>query len=105
MTSWRTAIRLRSAIAWRCSAPPAQFCSRASGCGSFEAQTVEEDVAIDLAANYEASYLSVFTHFLDRLDDGEAFETSPEDNLETLRIVEQVYAVAGGLQAAGLAAG
>jgi len=54
------------------------------------AQT-EEDVAIDLAANYEASYLAVFTHFLDRLDDGEAFETSPEDNLETLRIVERVY--------------
>lgn len=54
------------------------------------AQT-EEDVAIDLASNYQASYLAVFTHFLDRLDDGEAFETSPEDNLETLRIVEQVY--------------
>ena len=51
----------------------------------------EEDVAIDLAANYEASYLAVFTHFLDRLDDGASFETSPEDNLETLRIVEQVY--------------
>ena len=54
------------------------------------AQT-EEDLAIDLAANYEASYLAVLTHFLDRLDDGGAFETSPEDNLETLRIVEQVY--------------
>ena len=52
---------------------------------------IEEDVAIDLAANYEASYLAVLTHFLDRLDDGEPFETSPEDNLETLRIVEQVY--------------
>ena len=52
---------------------------------------VEEDATLDLAANYEASYLSVFTHFLDRLDDGGAFETSPEDNLETLRIVEQVY--------------
>ena len=52
---------------------------------------IEEDVAIDIAANYEASYLAVLTHFLDRLDDGGAFETSPEDNLETLRIVEQVY--------------
>ncbi len=59
---------------------------------------MEENVAIDLAANYEASYLAVLTHFLDRLDDGDAFETSPEDNLETLRIVEQVYqiSVAGG---------
>ena len=52
---------------------------------------IEEDVVIDLAANYEASYLAVLTHFLDRLDDGGAFETSPEDNLETLRLVEQVY--------------
>jgi D-apiose dehydrogenase len=52
---------------------------------------VEEDVAIDLAADYAASYLGALTHFLDRLDDGGAFETSPEDNLETLRIVEQAY--------------
>ena len=51
----------------------------------------DEDVAIDFAADYEASYLGAVTHFLDRLDDGGAFETSPEDNLETLRIVEQVY--------------
>jgi predicted dehydrogenase len=50
-------------------------------------------VALDLAANYQASYLAVLTHFLDRLDDGGAFETSPEDNLETLRIVEEVYTV------------
>jgi predicted dehydrogenase len=50
-----------------------------------------EEVAIDLAADYEASYLGALTHFLDRLDDGNAFETSAEDNLETLRIVEQVY--------------
>jgi predicted dehydrogenase len=55
---------------------------------------VEEDVAIDLAADYDASYLAAFTHFLDRLDDGGAFETSPADNLETLRIVEQVYKTA-----------
>ena len=53
----------------------------------------EEDVAIDFAADYEASYFGALTHFLDRLDDGGAFETSPEDNLETLRIVEQVYQV------------
>ena len=51
----------------------------------------EEDVELDLAANYDASYLGALTHFLDRLDDGQAFETSPDDNLETLRIVEQVY--------------
>jgi len=52
---------------------------------------IEEDVPIDLAADYDASYLGALTHFLDRLDDGKPFETSSEDNLETLRIVEQVY--------------
>jgi len=51
----------------------------------------EEDVAIDFAADYDASYLGVLTHFLDQLDDGRPFETSSEDNLETLLIVEQVY--------------
>lgn len=55
----------------------------------------DEDVAIDLAADYAESYLGALTHFLDRLDDGGAFETSPQDNLETLRIVEQVYQAAG----------
>ena len=52
---------------------------------------IEEDLAIDLALNYDASYLGALTHFLDRLDDGKPFETSAEDNLETLRIVEEAY--------------
>lgn len=56
-----------------------------------DAGAPDEDVTVDLAANYAASYLGALTHFLDRLDDGGAFETSPEDNLETLRIVEDVY--------------
>jgi predicted dehydrogenase len=60
----------------------------------------DEDVAIDFAADYEASYLGAITHFLDRLDDGGAFETSPEDNLETLRIVEQVYQMTGSVSSA-----
>jgi predicted dehydrogenase len=55
---------------------------------------VEDEMAIDLAADYDASYRDTLTHFLDRLDDGGGFETSPEDNLETLRIVEQVYQTA-----------
>jgi D-apiose dehydrogenase len=55
---------------------------------------VEEDITIDLAADYDASYLAALTHFLDRLDDGGPFETSPEDNLETLRLVDQVYDIA-----------
>jgi len=55
-------------------------------------QRLEEDLSIDLEANYKASYLGALTHFLDRLDDGEAFETSAAEHLETLRIVAQVYA-------------
>jgi predicted dehydrogenase len=50
-----------------------------------------EEHAIDLDANYRASYAGVFTHFLDRLADGSPFETGPDDNLETLRIVEAAY--------------
>ena len=59
----------------------------------------EEDVALDLAADYDASYLGALTHFLDRLDAGGVFVTSPEDNLETLRIVEQVYLAARAVSA------
>ena len=55
-----------------------------------QGQDIKEET-IDLAADYDASYLGALTHFLDRLDDGGTFETGPEDNLETLRIVEQAY--------------
>ena len=46
----------------------------------------------DLAACYQGSYDAVIAHFLDRLSDGAPFETSPADNLETLRLVEECYA-------------
>ena len=51
---------------------------------------VEEVVPLDLAANYKASYRNAITHFLDGLASG-SFETSPLDNLETLKIVEAAY--------------
>lgn len=50
-----------------------------------------EAVTLDLAANYKASYRDAIAHFLDRLQNGEPFETGPEDNLETLAIVEAAY--------------
>ncbi len=53
---------------------------------------VDEEVTVDLQANYLASWRGAIEHFLDRLADGDAFETRPEDNLETLRIVEAAYA-------------
>jgi D-apiose dehydrogenase len=54
-----------------------------------------EDVALDLDANYAASYRAAITHFVDRLRDGGAFETDPADNLETLKLVEAAYRVGG----------
>jgi hypothetical protein len=35
--------------------------------------------------------MGAITEFVDRLEDGAPFETSAEDNLETLRIVEGAY--------------
>jgi predicted dehydrogenase len=50
-----------------------------------------EDMSLDLQANYHASYAAAIAHFVDRVADGAPFETAPEDNLETLRIVEAAY--------------
>lgn len=55
----------------------------------------EEDLTLDLAANYKASYRGAIAHFLERLPTGGPFETAPEDNLETLRIVEGAYQEGG----------
>jgi predicted dehydrogenase len=51
--------------------------------------------SFNLAATYEDSYAATIAHFIDRLDDGAPFETSPADNLETLRLVEDCYRLAG----------
>lgn len=53
------------------------------------AETREE--AFDPDATYQGSYDSAIGHFLDGLDTGDAFETAPEDNLRTLRLVEEIY--------------
>ena len=52
---------------------------------------MEKRQKLDLAANYKESYRAAIEHFLDRLADGGTFETSAEDNLQTLRIVEAAY--------------
>ena len=52
---------------------------------------VPEEVTLDLAANYAASYAGAIAHFVGRLADGAPFETGPDDNLETLRLVEAAY--------------
>ncbi|MGV8951834.1 MAG: Gfo/Idh/MocA family protein [Cypionkella sp.] len=45
----------------------------------------------DADAVYQGSYDAAIAHFVDCLDSGSAFETSPRDNLETLRLVEDIY--------------
>ncbi|TGD96332.1 Gfo/Idh/MocA family protein [Methylobacterium nonmethylotrophicum] len=52
-------------------------------------------VAYDLDATYSESYAATIAHFVDRLADGAPFETGPADNLETLRLVEACYRLAG----------
>ena len=51
----------------------------------------QQNIRLDLVANYSASYRAAIAHFVDRLEDGREFETGTQDNLETLRIVEAAY--------------
>ena len=49
----------------------------------------------DRDQGYQASFDGVIAHFIDCLDSGAPFETGPDDNLETLRLVEHAYVAAG----------
>jgi predicted dehydrogenase len=53
-----------------------------------------ESETFDLDAAYQASFDATIAHFTDRLARGEEFETGPHDNLETLALVDEVYAIA-----------
>lgn len=54
-----------------------------------------EQLAYDAEATYLGSYAATIAHFVDCLASGSPFETSPEDNLETLRLVEDCYRLSG----------
>jgi predicted dehydrogenase len=54
----------------------------------------EERVPVDLGAAYQQCFDDAIAHFADRLRTGREFETSAEDNLATLRLVEDAYAAA-----------
>jgi len=45
----------------------------------------------DLTETYQGSYNATIAHFVNALRGNMPFETSPEDNLETLRLVEDCY--------------
>jgi predicted dehydrogenase len=49
----------------------------------------------DLAVEYQGSYNRTIAHFVEALRDGRPFETAPEDNLETLKLVEDFYRLSG----------
>jgi predicted dehydrogenase len=54
----------------------------------------DDRVSVDYASTYQACFDAAAAHFVERLRSGEPFETSPDDNLETLRLVEDAYAMA-----------
>jgi predicted dehydrogenase len=49
----------------------------------------------DLAAEYQGSYNRTIAHFVESLRDNKPFETAPQDNLQTLRLVEDCYRLSG----------
>lgn len=46
----------------------------------------------DYQACYQQSFSAVIAHFCEQLKSGGAFETAPEDHLQTLALVEEIYA-------------
>jgi predicted dehydrogenase len=50
-----------------------------------------EEMQYDLGACYVDSYAAAIAHFVNALNTGTPFETSPEDNLHTLALVEEIY--------------
>jgi predicted dehydrogenase len=57
--------------------------------------TEPEERRYDLAAEYQGSYNRTIAHFVQSLRDNTPFETAPEDNIETLRLVEDCYRLSG----------
>ncbi|KKB78187.1 hypothetical protein VW35_10990 [Devosia soli] len=53
------------------------------------------ETKFDAGTSYQAAYDGAIAHFVARLRDGQPFETSAIDNLETLRLVEAAYRVSG----------
>jgi len=49
----------------------------------------------DPDATYQGSYDAAIGHFLDGLGQPDHFETSPQDNLKTLALVEAIYQISG----------
>jgi predicted dehydrogenase len=59
-----------------------------------------ERIAVDYKAAYQACFDAGIAHFIERLLSGLPFETGPDDNLQTLKLVEDAYALAASGQGA-----
>ncbi|MEO8442578.1 MAG: Gfo/Idh/MocA family oxidoreductase [Betaproteobacteria bacterium] len=59
-----------------------------------------EHIAVDYAAAYQACFDAGIAHFVERLRAKLPFETGPDDNLRTLKLVEDAYALAARGQSA-----
>ena len=57
--------------------------------------TEPRSVQYDGDIGYQASFDGVIAHFVECLETGAPFETDPDDNLKTLRLVEHAYWAAG----------
>ena len=55
----------------------------------------DEQVRFDPQTVYLGSYAATIAHFVRCLRDGSPFETAPQDNLRTLRLVEDCYRLSG----------
>lgn len=60
-----------------------------------------ESIAYDRDEIYQASFDACIRHFVECLENGARFETDPADNLETLRLVEDTYRLAGPIRDLG----
>jgi len=58
----------------------------------------DESITLDLATGYGDSYAAAIAHFAAALASNSPFETGPNDNLQTLALVEGAYALARPLQ-------
>ena len=54
-----------------------------------------ETLEFDFAQAYQQSYDNAIAHFVKALQNETPFETGPEDNLQTLRLVEAAYKLSG----------
>lgn len=53
-----------------------------------------ERVPVDYAATYQTCFDRAIAHFTEQLRSGEPFETDAQDNLQTLKLVEDAYGLA-----------